>query len=245
MKRGSMLVGLLLFTFSKYAGQPAATPPPKPDVRVLATTASVQRAKQAAWQFTDEERIALRTNAASARERVATGRRSATTKTVHSASVPEQQVADSFDGKSHPELFLPFEVFRNFVALAFQEPRMREIVRNGMAEDVRNAGLPGDFWQRLEPIIAFHIADVRAERDLLASRSKLTGPDRERVVKALEVKRLDVCRSRAAALAAARSAFGRERFDHFLYEGIARNMFEVTDRLPTVEQLRQWEGGCR
>ena len=64
-------------------------------------------------------------------------------------------------------------------------------------------------------------------------------------MKTLELKRTDVCRSRAEALAAARKAFGRERFDHFLYEYVAINMFEITDRLPTAEQLRQWEGGCR
>jgi hypothetical protein len=149
-------------------------------------------------------------------------------------------------GKTHPELFLPHEVFRNFVGWAFEgDARMRDTVRDGMAADVRNAGLPPDFWERLDALIAFHVAEVRAERDLLASRSKLSGPDRERVVKALELKRSDVCRSRAEALAAARNAFGRERFDRFLYDSVAINMFYLSDRLPTVEQLRSWEGGCR
>jgi hypothetical protein len=145
---------------------------------------------------------------------------------------------------THRELFLPFEVFRNFVDLAF-DPRSRDTFRHFSVGEVRNAGLPPDFWERLDPIIAFHVADVRAERDLLTSRSKLSGPARARVAAALELKRADVCRSRANALAAARKTFGREHFDRFLYEYVAINMFQITDRLATAEQFRQWEGGCR
>jgi len=219
MKRNGVLAGLLLLAFATYGAQ-RGDAPLKPDSRVTTSTAGPQTTKPA-WQFTDDERFALRTNAALA-------------------------VADSFDGKTHPELFLPHEVFRHFVGLAFEgDPRTRDIVRHGMAADVRKAGLPRNFWERLEPIIAFHLADVRAEHDLLASRSKVIGPARERVEKALEQKRTDVCRSRADALAATRNAFGRERFDRFLYEGVASHMFHLSDRLPTAEQLRQWERGCR
>jgi hypothetical protein len=243
MRRGRILTGFLFLGVFTYAVQGGDTPP-KPDIRVTTSTAGPQPRK-AAWQYTDDERFALRTNATLARQRVAEKRQSRATTGIHAASAGQQH-ADSFDGKSHPELFLPFEVFRNFVGLAFEgDARARDIVRHGMDAAVRNAGLPPDFWQRLEAMIAFHVADVRAERDLLNSRSKLSGPARERVVKALELKRADVCRSRADALAAARNAFGRERFDRFLYEGVAANMFQITDRVPTVEQLRRWEGGCR
>jgi hypothetical protein len=247
MKRGGILAGLLLLGFATYAAQRGDTPR-KPDSRVTTSTAAPQPAKLAkpAWQFTDEERIALRTNAALARQRVAERRQRRTTTSTHAAGADGQQYADSFEGKTHPELFLPNEVFDEFVGLAFAgDARMREIVRHGMAADVRNAGLPPDFWERLEAMIAIHVADFRAERDLLSSRSKVSGPARERVVKALEQKRADVCRSRADALAAARSAFGRERFDRFLYDAVAINMFYLSDRLPTAEQLRRWEGGCR
>jgi len=241
MKRGLVVVGLLLFGFSTYAGQPGDKQP-KPGVNVTRGFARPQPAKPA-WQFSDDERIALRTDAALARQRVAERRQRHTTTGIHAASVGGQQLADSLDG-AHRELFLPFEVFRNFVDLAF-DPRSRDTFRHFSAAEVRNAGLPPDFWERLDPIIAFHVADVRAERDLLTSRSKLSGPARARVVAALELKRADVCRSRADALAAARKTFGREHFDRFLYEYVAINMFQVTDRLATAEQFRQWEGGCR
>lgn len=240
MKRGPILIGLLLLGSSTYAVQPGDTP--KPDVHVMTRTVGPPTAKPA-WQFTDDERIVLRTNTALAEQRVAERRQSRTTAHIHAASADEQQLADSLDG-AHRELFLPFEVFSEFVNLAF-DPRSRDAFRHFSAAEVRNAGLRPDFWERLDAVIAFHVADVRAERDLLASRSKLSGAARERVVKALDLKRTDVCRSRAEALAAARKTFGRERFDRFLYEYVAINMFQIADRLPTAEELRQWEGGCR
>jgi len=244
MKRALILVALLLLGFASYGAQRGDTPR-QPDIRVTTSTVGPQPRKPA-WRFTDDERIALRTNATLARQRVAEKRQSRATTGVHAASAGEQQYADSFEGKTHPELFLPHEVFRNFVGLAFAaDPRTQDIVRHGMAADVKAAGLPSDFWERLEPIIAFHVADVRAEKDLLASRSRASGPARARVEKALEQKRSDVCRSRADALAAARAAFGHERFDRFLYDSVAINMFHLSDRLPTAEQLRQWERGCR
>jgi hypothetical protein len=241
MKRGPILIGLLLLGFSTYAVQHGDTPP-KPGVRATTSTSGSQPAKPA-WQFTDDERIALRTDTALARQRVAERRQGRTATSIHAPSAEGQQMADSFDG-THRELFMPSEVFDDFVHMAF-EPASRDAFRHFSAAALRNAGLPTDFWQRLDAIVAFHVADVRAERDLLLSRSKASGPGRERVVKALELKRMDVCRSRADALAAARKAFGRERFDRFLYEYVAINMFQVSDRLPAADQLRRWEGGCR
>src|SRR6185503_14149908 len=69
------------------------------------------------WQFTVEERIALRTDAALARERVRRNPRSA-----QQNSIPEREratVADEFNGKSHPELFLPYEVFQTLIHMSF------------------------------------------------------------------------------------------------------------------------------
>src|ERR1051325_4189236 len=245
MKRCLAPVGLLLLGFSSFAAQRGDTPP-KGQIRITTGTVAPLPDGRPAWQFTDQERVALRTNPALARERVAERRERVGGGKLHATSLDGQQLADSLDGRTHPELFLPFEVFRHFVVLAFAEDaRLRDIVRHGMDADVKKAGLPPDFWERFERVIAFHVADLRAERDLLASRSKASGAARERVEKTLELKRSDVCRSRADALAAARTAFGRDRFDRFLYDAVAIHMFQITDRLPTAEELRRWEGGCR
>ena len=245
MKRWLVPIGLLILGFSLSAVQRGETPP-KGQIRITTGTAAPLPGGRPAWQFTDQERVALRTNPALARERVAERRERGGGGKPHATSLDEQQLADSLDGRTHPELFLPFEVFRHFVDLAFAEDaRLRDIVRHGMDVDVKNAGLPPDFWERLERVVAFHVADVRAESDLLASRSKVSGAARERVEKTLELKHFDVCRSRADALAGARTAFGRDRFDRFLYGAVAIHMFQITDRLPTAEELRRWEGGCR
>lgn len=246
MKSPHFLVILLLILPLTTKAQERKASPPKQTIGVTTSTAAgpLTPAK-AAWQFTEDERIALRTNPALARERLSERHLGAPSK-IRPTSADGQRWADSFNGRTHPELFLPHEVFSEFVNLAFGgDPRTRDIVRHGMVADIRKAGLPADFWERLEATIAFHLADVRAERDLLASRSKTSGSARERAEKSLELKRADVCRSRADALAAARNAFGRERFDRFLYEAVAINMFYSSDRLPTTTDLRRWEGGCR
>lgn len=99
MKRGSILVGFLLLGFSVHA-VPRGDAPPKPNVRVTTSTSGPQQAKpptKPAWQFTDDERIALRTNSGLARQRVAERRQRRTTAGIHAASV-SQQLADSLDG---------------------------------------------------------------------------------------------------------------------------------------------------
>lgn len=219
----------------------------KPTTLVLALmcagSLSAQQAK-APWTLTVDERIALRTSPELARERVGGGKRLQTS----SESVANRGVTvDAFDGQTHPELFLPHEVFEELMELAFlASPRTSEVVRTGFLPEVRQHGLPPDFWQRLQAASTVYLADNRAVRDLLDTDSpRLSTPARQRMEETLELRHGDACRSRADALAAARKEFGRERFDRFLYEVIAVNMFYTADRLLDPEVLRQGERGCR
>ena len=109
---------------------------------------------------------------------------------------------DAFDGKTHPELFLPHQVFRTLMDHAFLGP----------------------------------------ERSGLRFRG---GRARSDAQEALDLKQIESCRSRAEALSAARREFGSKRFDRFLYEVIAVNMFHVAEELPRAEDLRRAEGGCQ
>jgi len=153
---------------------------------------------------------------------------------------------DAFDGRSHPELFLPHEVFDELVKLAFSgSPRSSQIIHDGFKHDVSRLGFPADFWERLYSLSALYIADLGDLSALAAGIQKQTGRGRERAQERLTAKQVDLCRSRAEALEAARREFGRERFDRFLYEVIAVNMFYGADRLPYPESLRTAEGGCR
>ena len=203
--------------------------------------ADPEPSRKQAWAWTLEERIAARTNAEAARDRVNSAGRGRIAAT--SSSGP---MVDSFDGKTHPELFLPHEVFRTLIAHAFLgTSRAGDIFRNGLMAEITGHGLPPDFWQRLRSISSVYVADSHAEIDIGAGVREQTGPARSRAREALALKQLDVCRSRAAALDAARKEFGPERFDRFLYEVIAVNMFRMEDRLPAPELLRRHAGGCR
>lgn len=193
------------------------------------------------WALTVEERIALRSDPRLARERIGGGE----TKAASASSKPSPWV-DRFNGKDHPELFLPHEVFDEFVTLGFsRDARSRQVAQEGFMPAVRQHGLPADFWLRVESLSAAFVADRRAELDLLRTVSRTTGQSRGRAEQALALKQQDVCRSRADALVAARDAFGRERFDRFLYEVMATKMFLSADKIPEPQLLRRLEGGCR
>jgi hypothetical protein len=218
-------------------------PPVAIAMLLCAVSVFAQQAK-APWTLTVDERIALRASPELARERVGSGKRLQTSS--ESAATPDVAV-DAFDGQTHPELFLPHEVFEELMELAFLAPSPTgDVVRTGFLPLVKQHGLPPDFWQRLQAVSTVYLADNRAVRDLLDTDSpRLTTPARQRMEEALELKHADACRSRADALATARKEFGRERFDRFLYQVIAVNMFLAADRLADPEILRQAERGCR
>jgi hypothetical protein len=161
-------------------------------------------------------------------------------------SSPTNRFVDAFEGKHHPELFLPHEVFDELIKLAFTgSPRASRIIQDGFKHDVKRIGLPSDFWERLHSLSTIYIADLGDLTDAGAGIRKLTGRGRERAEARLAARQVDLCRSRVDALDAARREFGRERFDRFLYEVIAVNMFYGADRLPYAELLQQAERGCR
>lgn len=205
-----------------------------------------KRSGKAAWEWTLEERIAVRTDAAAAKERVREPGMSAPVPATQ-ASAPELGViADAFDGTTHPELFLPYQVFDQLIGIAFPtNARSGRLNREGFMPEVERLGLPADFWDRLEILSTIFIADRREVWDAVAAVGRLSGAERKRAEEALALKHIDICRSRADALTAARNEFGQERFDRFLYEVIAVNMFTVADRLPDPARLRQLAEGCR
>lgn len=209
-----------------------------------AAVTAVPQAPREPWKLTLDARIALRTNAVLARERVRqTARRQPSSASSENQPMPW---VDKFNGQTHPELFLPYQVFDQLMRLAFlSDPQSAHVVRQGFVRDVKRHGLPSDFWERLRAVSSIFIGDVLARRDLAGSLRQQDGPARGRLEEALELKHNDICRSRADALAAARREFGPERFDRFLYEVIATNMFHAADRLPDPKLLRQLESGCR
>jgi len=71
-------------------------------------------------EWTEDERIAMRVDAARARERVAEARSgNAVPWSVRSEAMPA--IGDIIDGHRHPELFMPTELFRGLLTGAFAD----------------------------------------------------------------------------------------------------------------------------
>lgn len=113
---------------------------------ILNVGAETQR--QAAWQLTPEERAAAR-QAEIARQRATTGRKETDATRVR------------ISGAATPELFLPIELFRHLVLIAFDpNPAAQNHVRRGLLDRATTAGviLPPDFWSRMESAVTAYLA---------------------------------------------------------------------------------------
>jgi hypothetical protein len=207
---------------------------------IAGVAAAAEPAPRRSWEWTLEDRIALRTSAEAAQQRLLVSGRRTKGVAKFAANAKSATVVDSFDGQTHPELFLPYQVFEELVKLSLlSDVRTSQLFREGLSPEVQRYGLPPDFWDRLRTISAIYTADVHAMRNaqlkVAANQKTDSVTDRYRAL----------CRSRAEALAAARAEFGRQRLDRFLYEVIAVNMFSTAFSLPDPALLRQAEEGCR
>jgi hypothetical protein len=159
MKRMPIFVGLMLVAFSTYAVQPAQAQP-KPDVHAKTSTAGSPgvsggvRGSSAnpAWEWSDEERIRVRFDPASIRERAA----------AHAATLPsyahaQAQSAEApgasqqvLDGSRDPGLFLPVELLDVLLQGLNPNPSFRAHARDALAKDIRGMGYTeNDFWNKL------------------------------------------------------------------------------------------------
>jgi hypothetical protein len=184
--------------------------------------------------WTLEERLANRCNPLKAEERARQSTQANSRLT--SESLPTTNAADVISGRTHPELFLPHELFEEVVRDAAFRPGFPSFYR----PRVEAAGLPTDFWNRLESLSAAYIRDLR-EQDNRGSDKSVAG-------RALAIARwsaLDrqTCHDGALALRSARAAFGAP-LDHFMYEYIAPDTTARYDEVPDERTLRSREGGC-
>jgi len=199
-----------------------------------ASALAAPKTERRAWEWTVDQRIALRTDPVAASERVSASRKSLK---IGTNQANAQNARDRFSGTTHPELFLPTEVFDELMKLAFLlKPRVNDAFRQEMAPIVAEYGLPKDFWERLRNVSAIYIADANRAHDL---------PERNDFDREFNRNYALLCRSRVDALTKARQEFGAERFDRFLYEAIARNMFNTSFGPEDAHALRQMEAGCR
>lgn len=205
--------------------------PPRP-VSGVSTTPPHQVVR-AAWEWSNEERIASRANPALARVRVAESAVPQASRAI-AANALQRPIVDIIDGKRQPELFLPTELFDTLV---------RDGLINGntwrefYSKPVRSAGLPRDFWAQLDRVVGSYAAELRAQND-----ARYAPQSDDRATDARQATAL--CTQRFDALQRARGEFG-EALDRLLYSYVARKTTLISDQPASAQQLTMESRGCR
>lgn len=205
---------------------------------ILTTNIGAQAQKKAVWQLTPEERAAGR-QAEIARQRGTT------------RSQGSDMTRTRISGAATPELFLPIELFRHLVLIAFDpNPAGQDHVRRGLLDRATTAGitLPSDFWPRLESTVAEYLASNQRAQQIAERIASSTPSDRAALRSQLRALKVAQCRLREAALDQARAEFGNAWFDRFLYTAVAPiTTIFITGHEPAdpAELLRDVQGGCQ
>jgi hypothetical protein len=196
-----------------------------------------------AWQWTLEERLAVRFDSEGMKRRVAREAESAKKTAARFGErfdiAPGQH---SIDGKSEPELFLPSELFDVLLSDAFHENTLHQReMRPHLEERAAILGFGSDLWTRLEKVGAPYLR-LRDERNLRA----LAAAARSEEFKDSEKNGLMICRAKAKALADAKIEFGEQALLRLLYEAVAPTLsigFQTEEGL--ADRLRFIEEGCQ
>jgi hypothetical protein len=146
---------------------------------------------------------------------------------------------DIIDGKQHPELFLPTELFETLVRDGLIDG---DLWREFYAKQLSAAKLPTNFWERLETISLPYTTDLRRAKELLqrAGNSPSEKAAAENIVAGMSPT---LCRERYDALLRARKAFGSS-LDRLMYTYVARKTTIFTDEIPDPSRLEAEERGC-
>jgi hypothetical protein len=208
---------------------------------------SVVAAAREPWEWTVDERLQLRFDAAAVRERLSSHRVDSATRRTPSSngvSVGEALPMDYISGKTHPELYLPFEIVTMFVRAAYgSDDDVAEGFRVSAAQRAASLGLPEDFMsvfaREADGFIAMMKEDV-ALRDRIASAG-----DAPRAATELELLELRLCPVRFSLMQRMRALYG-SGFDRWLYGGLAPDWSTaIFTTRRDADTLRKTERGCQ
>lgn len=213
---------------------------------VLVLCSSVAASAKEPWEWTVEERLKLRFDAAAVRERVSAhqARRAGRSVATSSVNSGEPIPADYISGKAHPEAYFPSEIVTMFVrsAYAFDDEAAAEF-RLSAAQRTASLGLPEEllsvFAHEAEEFILMMKEEV-ALRDRMDSAA-----DAPRAAAELQILQSRLCPVRFALMRRMRQRYGTD-FDRWLYRGLAPDWATAiftTSR--NAETLRNEEQGCR
>lgn len=190
---------------------------------------------RAPWDWTLEERLAARCNREAARLRA----NSAASDQAMTVGTRISH-ADVISGRTHPELFLPAELFESVVRGAFLVEGWREVYGG----DIAKAGLPGDFLTGLQEVSSRYVPLLREQQTIRIAYSRMAPTERAVASARLATLEVELCREGHAALIAARGQFG-PALDRFLYGAVAASRTMYLDEISDAAVLRARERGCR
>jgi hypothetical protein len=187
-----------------------------------------------AWHMSDEDRIVARTSI-----KPAAGSRAA-------KSSATEGFSEMLDGKTRPELLLPYELFDSLLEGLSEKETHRVNARRILDPQLRAFGFhPDVFWSTLSTV-ADRYLKTRAENWRLHRQSTVF-TTAAGIKTWLPINQAD-CALRIAALNEAREKLGgTEAFDHFLYSAVAPNVSyaETGNESDRAAQLRYMAGGCK
>jgi len=219
-----------------------------------ATVAQAQRGvrssepRKPAWQWTLEERLAKRFDPGAMKARAT--KEAAEQQTFFKSSpslaadFPKtgiEDVGSSSDiirGDKTPELFLTWELFHTLLTRGFSlDKEDQRESRRTIESRAAALGFGNDMWRRLEKAAAPFLKLQRQDEKRAESPSSYPATAREQLV---------WCRTRAAAITAAKAEFGEKAFLRLLYEAVAPTAVKAYGfDDATADDLRFQERGCR
>lgn len=204
-------------------------------VLLIAGTASAQlpsagpATEKRSWEWTLQERLALRLDPAAIKARQLSREvNDPASKSQIKTDPPESPLSYSIDGRVHPELLLPHEIFESLMTAFTPDEDRRQRYREGVRAGILAAGFEYEqFWSLLSSVTGEY---ARYKYGAGGGTHDLE----------------EQCRLSAAALTQARQVFGKERFDRFLYEVVAPGIqvASATNAQDPSAELRRMAEGC-
>jgi hypothetical protein len=188
------------------------------------------------WEWTIAERLAVRLDPARITERELEDETQRRALGTQAKAAPRERVNSyTIDGRRHPDLLLPHELFDGLLTGFVPNETRQARQRKNFAPAIVSAGFDERlFWAQLYSVASAYVSYKYAE----TGRSMDSAANRDRD---------HACRLAFDALTAARQLFGQERFDRLLYQGIAplTQVASATNAIDPAADLQRVAAGCR
>ena len=234
MKHRLVLSGLLLSSVTLF-GQKAPSNEALKPADQMKSGGIVAVGTGPSWEVSDEQRIAGRSG--SSKDPVG-GR-------IKAAAAPGGGYSESIEGRDHPELLFPYELFDKLLSALSSDPHRAANAHSLYDHKLAAAGYNQDaFWATLRSVAQPYVT-LREKRAKAGPHATVTTlPDGQRIFVPVAQ---DVCSARIATLDEARRALGGKTFDRFLYTAVAPEIGISSggSEANRAEQLRFIARGCK